>query len=277
MKIKTKTKIYAILTIIIVLIISYILVTTSLKVIKANEDNKLIYTIAKDISDLNVLTYEYLLNHEERPKTQWKLKYNSLSELLKSQEFEKPKEQAIFNDILRSFKDIDPIFSQLIANYESQNESKELGERLSNQVLVKTHSMISDGHQIEELIGTDRAAAEQRAAFLLAFFVVILVIIKLTNNFLFSMRVANSIENLTHGIDKISKGEFDVEIDPKLSKLNDELGDLARSFNRTIVSLKLAIKRTSPELKKQIQEIGEREEVKTKAFRKSFYDEKEKN
>ena len=263
MKIKTKLQINAILSVVLVLIIIYTIFTTSQQVNKATDKNRLIDKITGSTVDLRTLTYEYLLSHEERPKTQWELKYNSLGEILKSREFGKPEEKVILNSVRKNLEDIKPIFSQLTTNYESQNASKELGERLSSQILVKSYSMISDGFRLAELIRTERAAIQQRASSLTALFVIILAIIIITSLF-FNMHAAKLIKKLTQTIDRISKGEFDVGIDSKLKESKDEIGDLSRAFDRTIVSLKLAMKQTSPELKKQLGEKEVKEKMKVK-------------
>ncbi|MBI5635764.1 HAMP domain-containing protein [Candidatus Micrarchaeota archaeon] len=55
-------------------------------------------------------------------------------------------------------------------------------------------------------------------------------------------RLTGHIESITQTIEDISKGKLDTRIDPKLLKRDDELGELARAFDRTIVSLKLSMK-----------------------------------
>ena len=57
--------------------------------------------------------------------------------------------------------------------------------------------------------------------------------------------VFEPISKLTGVIDRISSGEFNVKIDPKLMQSHDEVGELAEAFERTIVSLRLAIRKIS--------------------------------
>ncbi len=54
--------------------------------------------------------------------------------------------------------------------------------------------------------------------------------------------IAMPIKNLTEVIDEISRGKLDAEIDENIKQSKDETGALARAFERTIVSLKLAMK-----------------------------------
>lgn len=62
-----------------------------------------------------------------------------------------------------------------------------------------------------------------------------------------SFVISKPIIRLTRIIEDISKGKLDSEIDDKLKNGDDEISDLARSFNRTIVSLKLAMRETTPQ------------------------------
>ncbi|MBS3176656.1 HAMP domain-containing protein [Candidatus Woesearchaeota archaeon] len=52
--------------------------------------------------------------------------------------------------------------------------------------------------------------------------------------------ISRPIEEITIAINEISRGNFNVEINPETKKLSDEIGDLARAFDRTFVSIKLA-------------------------------------
>ncbi len=58
-----------------------------------------------------------------------------------------------------------------------------------------------------------------------------------------SRQIIDPINKLTRVIDDISRGKFDVEVEGVDS--DDEIGDLARAFDRTLVSLKLAMRKRS--------------------------------
>lgn len=65
--------------------------------------------------------------------------------------------------------------------------------------------------------------------------------LRIKNLLLLNLVVINPVLRLTGVIQRISMGEFNVEMECKEKK--DEIGDLARAFDRTIVSLKLAMKK----------------------------------
>lgn len=82
--------------------------------------------------------------------------------------------------------------------------------------------------------------------------------------YILSRSIAEPIKKLTKVIEDISTGKLDTEIDPELKNSKDEIGRLANAFDRTIVSLKLAMKQTAPQLKKALEE-KEKTERKLKA------------
>jgi methyl-accepting chemotaxis protein len=71
-----------------------------------------------------------------------------------------------------------------------------------------------------------------------------------------SRRITNPIKKLTNVIEEISIGNLDVEIDPKLKESRNEIGTLARAFDRTIVSLKLAMRQSGVKSKREARSIS---------------------
>ena len=76
--------------------------------------------------------------------------------------------------------------------------------------------------------------------------------------------VGNSLA-VTKTIEDISQGKMSTVIEEK--ERNDEIGNLARAFERTIVSLKLAMKMSIPALKKD-QEIETNANIKIETIRR---------
>lgn len=61
--------------------------------------------------------------------------------------------------------------------------------------------------------------------------------------YLFTIKtIVKPIEGITGVIQDISRGKLDVKIESKALSSTDEIGDLARAFDRTLVSLKLAMR-----------------------------------
>lgn len=85
--------------------------------------------------------------------------------------------------------------------------------------------------------------------------IVVNAVLAIMVGFYLSKRISKPIKNLTKNIEDISMGRLDTEVDPKLKDSKDEIGNLARAFDRTLVSLKLSMKQTAPKLREESQEL----------------------
>lgn len=67
--------------------------------------------------------------------------------------------------------------------------------------------------------------------------------------------VYRPIRIISRNMDEMSKGQTDVDISSGLEKTDDEVGRMIEAFQRMSSSLKMAMKLTSPELKKENQQL----------------------
>ncbi len=73
-------------------------------------------------------------------------------------------------------------------------------------------------------------------------------------SFSVSRTISAPIQSLTKSITDISMGKLDAELEQNMIKRDDEIGDLAKAFDRTIVSLKLAMKKAGTKPKPETEE-----------------------
>lgn len=71
-----------------------------------------------------------------------------------------------------------------------------------------------------------------------------LLIFMILSGIFIARRLSRPIVKLTQVADDISKGKLDTQVDKKTLNDKSEIGDLARAFNRTVVSLKLAMRKS---------------------------------
>ncbi len=170
------------------------------------------------------------------------------------------------NDEILNLKTIpDEALTEALRGLPNQNGFKYTEEK--NRRIVIYFSLKSVNWKMiyvlpeEELLKIITQTNEQYlTSFVLFSFFVIAIIVSIIN-----LTVTRPIKKLKKIITDISMGKLDTEIDPKIRNSRDEIGDLAQAFNRTIVSLKLAMKQTAPELMKESEElkkvIGEKEKT----------------
>src|SRR3990172_4234237 len=124
MKIKTRLQIITIFSVAIASVIGLILFLTVQKVNKEINTNKITDEVAKGVFELNAITYEYLLHHEERMQAQWQLRHDSLTKLLSEIEFKGIEEQVVLGRIQQNHKGLKSLFSQLVENYERHGNNR---------------------------------------------------------------------------------------------------------------------------------------------------------
>ena len=93
-----------------------------------------------------------------------------------------------------------------------------------------------------------------------SFVVVLLLLVA----FLFiQLQVVAPLRKISKSVEEISLGRLDTVIDPRFKEAKNEIGDLARAFERTVVSMKLAMKKAGKTKPSEEQEKKPSEIVKS--------------
>lgn len=86
---------------------------------------------------------------------------------------------------------------------------------------------------------------------------VLLVVMAMVTMWIIANSFLTPIQHLTAIISDISRGDTDTDIPEHMTQRDDEVGALARAFDRTLVSLKLAMQKTAPELEETVEQTEE--------------------
>jgi signal transduction histidine kinase len=234
---------------------------TTWRIAEISKKHELVDHLRKGMADLNIVTYEYLLHHEQRMEQQWNLKYNSLAEILDETEEE------TFKLIRADFIAIDDIFSQVTTNYKKRQKfiqkeasqrsidaATEIEERLVAKMLITSHSIITSTSRIAEALHAEETKARKLAANLTLILIIVLAITVTTSSLLVARSISNPMNELIKGIEIIGEGNLKHKID---IKSKDEIGELTTAFNKMTANLKV-ITASRDELN---QEISERKRV----------------
>ena len=240
MKIKTKLQITTVVSLIVALVIGSILFFSARQVNEAIKKEMATDEIIRGLFELNILTNEYLMHHEERAKTQWQLKHDSIKRLLEEVEVKSPVEMVLLKRIRESHMDIKNIFSQMVSNYEGYRDEKggvsqELNEMLVGNLDTKSRSMVFDTYQLGKISSARLIASQQRAYLLVVLFVLITAVVVATVSFLIHSGVVRPIRKLHEGTEIIGAGNLDYKVG---TMAKDEVGQLSRAFDRMTIELK---------------------------------------
>ncbi len=258
MKIKTKFKIIVPLVLSLALLLCGIIFTIVQNMNETMEKSRIANEIVKDVFELDIVSHDYIMYHEERAKTQLQLKHDSIVIALAqaSEKFQDREEQAIVTYLISSHETIDSIFSQLISNYEKENGgegsalSLELEERLIGQLMVNTEVMVTGASQLGEVTSAKVVTAQQRVNLLATSFIVLMSAVIATILFWVSKGVLKPITQFRNETEIIANGYLDRKIE--ITK-RDEIGDLAKSFE----TMRLNLKKSYGELEAKVAERTE--------------------
>ena len=260
---------------------SLILTWTSRQVGEAIEQSKAMDEVVKGVFELNIITNDYLLYHGDRAQTQWGLRYASLAQLLAEARFKDSEEQAMLEQITQIHADIQPLFSQLLTNYERRGLSEEeidlsldVEQRLMSQLMVKTQKMVTVTFRLAEAAQARVEIAQRRGSYLLMAVGGILLALMISIIILTSNSIVARVRNLQRGTELIAAGDLDHQVD---IRSDDEISQLSRAFNEMTHKLKASYtglheeiatrKQAEEELTKHREHLEELVEERTKELK----------
>jgi signal transduction histidine kinase len=199
--------------------------------------------VYESVSELDIVTYDYLLHHEERMKHQWNIKHNSLGEILDGLAEEKG-----LKSIRADYATLGNLFSQITANYEERQKyiregaSQEkidaiarLEKRLVAQLLITSHLLIADASGLAEEAHARANEAQREASNLTVILMIVLAIAITTSSLLITRSISKPLEELTKGVEIIGNGNLEHKVKVKT---RDEIGALSAAFNKMTKNLK---------------------------------------
>jgi signal transduction histidine kinase len=228
--------------ILVVTLVSLVLVASG-RIAEENEKHQLLMDVYKSISELDIVTYDYLLHREKRMENQWNMKHDSLGEILDGLA-----EEEGLKSIRADYATLGNLFSQITTNNKqiqmliqagaSQkmiDTTSSLEERLVAQLLIKSHSIITDASRLAEEAHTEVTEVQRVVSSLTIILMIVLAITITTSSLIIVRSISKPLDELTKGAEIIGKGDLEHKVGVK-SK--DELGELAAAFNRMTESLK---------------------------------------
>jgi len=264
MNIKNKLYVSAGISVVLVVALVSMVWVTSGRIAEESKKHQLLMDAYKSVSELDIVTYDYLLHREERMEHQWNIKHDSLGEILDGLA-----EEEGLKSIRADYATLGNLFSQITANYEERQKyiqegasqekidaAIELEERLVAQLLITSHSIITDASKLAEGAHTEATEAQRVAANLTVILMIVLAIAITTSALIIARSISKPLDELTKGAEIIGKGDLEHKVGVR-SK--DELGQLAAAFNNMTGSLK-TITASRDELDREVTERKKAEE-----------------
>jgi len=242
--VKIKNKLYgsAAGSVLLMIIIITAVVVASNKVEEENRNRELAEGVLQGVSELGLLTNEYLLLRRESSEREWNTKYNSVAKIIIRGE--KKETESIRLDFIF----IGDIFLQVARNYKrtlsltkSNASQKEidatvlLEEDMVSQLLTKIRSIITDASILSEKATSEAASSLEFANKTNILLLVLLAIVNITTSFFVARSISKPLDELTKGTEIIGQGDMDYRTG---IKTRDEIGSLSKAFDQMTETLK---------------------------------------
>jgi len=235
MKITTKLSLIVLLPLLLLVGVGTVLVHFN-RLLKTEAQRESVAVEAmRETFELNLLTHEYLQQRTARTEEQWRQKYGSLAELLRTVEFSSLTDQVTLAQARCVVEELKGLFAKLTA---SPVVSQGLEDRVVGQFLTESRSLASLTSALSRSASRARENAQRRANMLTLLLIGGMAAGVGTWLLLLSRSITRPIRRLHRGAELLAAGQLDQKIG---SAARDEIGELSRAFDSMAESLRQRI------------------------------------
>jgi len=241
MRIKTKFIITMLLFGIILVVMAVSTIITSGRVDRAMEQEKTAGNIAQGANELGYLANDYLIYREDQQLKRWQNRFASFSGQVARLNVDRPEEQALVRNIQANQKRLKEVFDSTASAFGDSSSNVRVAldpaflQVSWSRLAVQSQTLISDATRLSQLLHQETDRLVEIRAMLMYVMVSLFGVFLIASYMLIYRRVLKSIAMLQAGAAVIGAGNLDLVIE---ESEKDELGDLARDFNRMTKNLK---------------------------------------
>jgi PAS domain S-box-containing protein len=250
MRIATKLRVMSLLPIVLALLVAVVTLEAFRRVRAADRRGRMADQTVVGVFELDILTYEYLQHRSERARRQWELKHESLMESLAELHYPRPESRQILGDLRAGLEEAAGIFRELTARPEDDSISREYRTRLTGQLLVKSHDLVSLASQLAARSDARMARVQSWASGLILTLVFGLAVAVAAASLHIGQTIIRGIGRLRRGAETLGTGNLEHRLQ---ADSHDELGQLADAFNRMAENIQ-AVTASRDELDREIDE-----------------------
>ncbi|MGZ6292873.1 MAG: HAMP domain-containing protein, partial [Syntrophales bacterium] len=256
MSIRAKLLINVLLLVCSLVIIGLVLNIVRDKVRDSVETGAFADQIVIGVSDMNTITYDYLMKPGERARQQWEMRHASLDDLMRGARFAGEKESVILTRIMKNHDDTSLFFKHLVENAERKKHSSaamrmlldENDKRNVTQLMARSQIMASDSYTLSRESEVSIQKALTWSVWSIALTLVIVIVVSGAISYFLSRNITASIKTLKNGTEIIARGDLDYRVP---IRGRDEIASLSLSFNEMAGRLKDANASLRAEIKEK--------------------------
>jgi PAS domain S-box-containing protein len=243
MSIRTKLLINVLLLLCSLMIVGLVLNIVRDKVMDSVATGALADQLVIGVSDMNTITYDYLMKPGKRARQQWEMKHASLEDLIKGARFAGEKESTILTRLIKNHEETALFFRKLVENSEKKKHSSaslralldEDNERNVTQLMARSQIMAGDAYSLSRESDASIQKALTWSVWVITVTLLIMIVIAGAISYFLSRSITASIKTLKNGTEIIARGDLEYRVPVKG---RDEIASLSESFNEMAGRLK---------------------------------------
>ena len=236
MKIRTQLIAGIVVFAVLLAIISGFVIATDQQVTRLAAQERIANNISLEVGELGYLSNDYILYREPRQAERWSTKFAQISGEIASLSVDPPEQQVIAGTLAANLKNSRSVFDDITSSPGQTGRVDTTFVQISwSRMEVQNQNMIFEAGRLENLIHTQAEGVKDTRLLLIFTLMVAFALLLLSSYFLGSRRMLRSLGELQKGAEIVGSGDFSHAVDESSA---DEVGDLARSFNRMTADLR---------------------------------------
>ena len=208
-------------------------------------------SIADGASDLGYLSSDYVIHRESPQLSRWQSSFASFSSDIAGLHVDRPEQQALLRNIQANARRLKEVFDSVVSGSPEGGALDPALLQVSwSRLTVQSQGLVSDASRLSRLLHEEAIQLERSNVLVLYAVIGLFGAYFVATYFLIQRRMLKSIAALKAGAAFIGSGNLDFKVK---EKTKDEVGDLARAFNRMTADLKTVIA-SKAELEREIDE-----------------------
>jgi signal transduction histidine kinase len=228
----------------------------------ANSQRRQTTEIARGLTELRLVTFEYILHGQERARQQQREVSARLDRLIANNPFSGPEQRDLLAHLRERIAKAHRLFEELVAapvadrtNAADGESIRRLEAQLSSLLLILQQESAADAFRLTEFSTERIVAAQQRVVIVILAGLALIALTTAGAGWLINRAVLEPIGRLKQATREVAAGNWKYRLD---IISNDEIGDVSRNFNAMTDSLRMsfaAIERKNEELAVLNEEI----------------------
>ena len=263
MRLRTQFIITMLLFGMILVFIGAAVILTDQQMEKASRQASIASSIAQGASELGYLSNDYLIYRESQQLKRWQSRFASFSAQVASLRADRPEQQALVRNIQANQQRLKEVFDSVASSLGNPPPNQRVALDAAflqvswSRMAVQSQGLISDASRLSQLLRAEVDHLVRMRTILMFVMVGVFGAFLLSTYIQTFRRTLKSIAALQAGTVVIGSGNLDFVIE---EGKNDEIGELARAFNRMTVDLK-AVTASKADLEREMVERNRAEDA----------------